>query len=221
MLRIDHIALGVQNLFEGAERLRAETGLGDREGGWFPGIGAANRIAALGPRQYLEVESVIDAVTAERTAGGRWFLDQLRAGDVFLGWCAGVDSREELDRYAEWFGVPVEETVTRVAADGSVRGSPRTPSAPEAWRRGLPNVFYMDPDTHPANDAPHGREPGGIAWMEVGGTERDMREWLGSGVDDLPLRFNHRPHGVYAVAVRSSPEEHEIVIRRRPVLLGQ
>ena len=223
VLRIDHIALGVQNLFEGAERLRAETGFGDAEGGWFPGIGAANRIVPLGSRQYLEVESVVDAFAAERT-GGRWFRDQLRAGDVFLGWCAGVDDREELDGYAEWFGAPVDETATRVNADGSVRGSPRVPSAPDAWRRGLPNVFRMDPATHPAgSDVRHTREPGGIAWMEVGGAERDMRAWLGSGVDDLPLRYNHRPHGVYAVAVHIADEDgasRELVVRRRPVLLG-
>lgn len=225
MLRIDHVALGVQNLFEGAERLRAETGFGDVEGGWFPAIGAANRIVPLGPRQYLEVESVVDAFAAERTAGGRWFRDQLRVGDVFLGWCAGVDDREELESYAEWFGVPIDETATRVAADGSVRGSPRVPSAPTAWRRGLPNVFCMDPDTHPAtSEVRHTRAPAGIAWMEVGGAERDMRAWLGSGVDELPLRFNHRPHGVYAVAVRTPADERghcgELVIRRRPVLLG-
>lgn len=220
MLRIDHIALGVQNLYEGAERLRTETGFGDCEGGWFPGVGVANRIMPLGPRQYLETESVIDATTAERTTGGRWFREQLQAGDVFIGWCAGVDSREELDGYAEWFGAEVEETSTRIRPDGTVRGSPRTPNAPAAWRRGLPNVFYMDPDTHPANDpVQHQHQPTGIAWMEVGGTAHDMRRWLGPGADDLPLEYNKRPHGVYAVAVQTA-EGKEVVIRRRSVLLG-
>ncbi|MFJ8027631.1 hypothetical protein [Streptomyces sp. NPDC096311] len=51
--------------------------------------------------------------------------------------------------------------------------------------------------------------------MEVGGTKKDMRSWLGDGACDLPLRYNGERPGVYAVAVAT--DQGEAVIRRTAV----
>lgn len=220
MLHIDHIALGVQNLYEGAERLRSETGFGDEEGGWFPGIGVANRIMPLGADQYLEVESVIDAFSGPRMAAGRWFLDQLALGDVFLGWCARADTRAEIDAVASAHGCAVAESGGRVRLDGTRSSSNHAPPTLTAWQRGLPNVFcWPDMSEHPGRVEVRSQvETRGVAWLEVGGTEADMRAWLGDGVRGLPLRYNGRAHGLYAVAVGT--EHGEQVIRRRSILHG-
>ena len=58
--------------------------------------------------------------------------------------------------------------------------------------------------------------PTGIKWVEVGGTEKEMDDWLGvSGSGDmLKLRFNGKSLGVWAVCVGA--EEHDDIVIRRP-----
>ena len=74
MARLSHVCLGVQNLYEGAHRLREETGLENYDSGWFR-AGMANRIFPVGNDQYIEVESLIDPRMAERAKGRGFFLD--------------------------------------------------------------------------------------------------------------------------------------------------
>ncbi|MBB5157003.1 VOC family protein [Saccharopolyspora phatthalungensis] len=218
MLTIDHISLGTKNLYEGTVRLCDETGLGQYEGGWFPGLGIANRIVALGPDQYIEVESVIDAYSPEHNPVDKWFYDQIRNGDVYIGWCLRVDTRDELETIAARLGSEIFETGLRRKPDGSMSAPARPPDTVYCWQRGLPNVFLIpDMDAHPARQ-PRDHEtvsPQGVTWMEVGGTEQDMRQWLGDGVDQLPLKYNGDRPGLYAVAVGTP--SGEIVIRRPAV----
>ena len=52
--------------------------------------------------------------------------------------------------------------------------------------------------------------------VEVGGTAQEMADWLGGmhHVDRLPLQFNGKSLGVWAVAVGA--EEHDDIVIRRP-----
>lgn len=57
MFHLDHFALGVRDLADGARRLVEETGLGGYEGGIFPEVGVRSWIFPLGGDVYLEVEA--------------------------------------------------------------------------------------------------------------------------------------------------------------------
>jgi hypothetical protein len=227
MLAIDHISLGTRNLYEGTERLCRETGLGQYEGGWFPGLGIANRIVPLGLDQYIEVESVIDAYSPQHSLTDRWFYDQISSGDVYIGWCLRVDTLEELEDHAERMGTEIIQTGLRQRPDGSLSAPARTPDTVYCWQRGLPNIFHIaDMSTHPARQpCEQPAAPQGIAWMEVGGTQQDMIGWLGEEAKNLPLTYNGERPGLYAVAINAP--DGEIVIRRtavtawtQPTLIG-
>lgn len=220
MITIDHICLGVQNVYEGAQRLRDETGLGHYEGGWFPDYGLANRIVPLGGDVYIEVEGVIDAYKLrEGNPVARWFDEQVRDGDVFIGWCARVAERAQLDRLARRFDTEVLDSVLRVRPDGTRPAAFRVPDAARCWQAGLPNFFYFaDMDKHPSRlpaDVGASATPAGVNWMELGGCADAMSDWLGVDATRLGLRFNGDAPGLYAVAVQTSRGEQ--VIRRPPV----
>ncbi|MEU5642625.1 VOC family protein [Streptomyces milbemycinicus] len=218
MLTIDHISLGSRNIYAGTEQLCTETGFGQYEGGWFPHLGIANRIVPLGPDQYIEVESVIDAYSPHTNPSARWFYDQIEGGDVFIGWCLRVDTRDELQKLAEHFGTDIIDKPLRKRTDGVQRNAIRVPETIPCWQRGVPNVFLIeDLSEHPGAQPREGQRntPQGITWMEVGGTEADMRAWLGDGAADLPLKYNGGRPGLYAVAVAT--DEGEVVIRRTAV----
>jgi hypothetical protein len=218
MIEIDHICLAVRNVYEGSQRLRDETGLGHYEGGWFPKLGLANRIFPIGDDVYIEVESVIDVFALEEgNPAARLFRDATLQGDVFLGWCARTDSMDEIHAIARRLNAEVVSNSLRVRPDGSTKTSVRVPESTACWRKGLPNVFHIaERSQHPARlPAEHGtRRSNGVAWLELGGTAEQMREWLGPDVDRMPLRFNGRSHGLYAVGLNT--DQGELVIRRPP-----
>jgi Glyoxalase-like domain len=217
MIEIDHICLGVQNVYEGAHRLRDETGLGNYDGGWFPMSGLANRIVPLGDHTYIEVEAVVDAhKIADPSSTACWFHDQVKDGDVYIGWCARTDSMAELEAVAKRLNVEVITTMLKRTPDGAQIGAPRAPAAVTAWKAGVPNFFFFPDMTRHGSQKPvtgPGRTiPRGLAWMEVGGSAEEMSDWLGQRADTLALRFNGDVPGLYAVAVKT--DTGEIVIRR-------
>jgi hypothetical protein len=217
MIEIDHICLGVRNVYEGAHRLREETGLGNYDGGWFPMSGLANRIVPLGDHTYIEVEAVVDAhMTIDPSSTAHWFHDQVRNGDVYVGWCARTGSLAELEAIAKRLRVEVTTTMLKRMPDGAQIGAPRAPAAVTAWKAGVPNFFFfpdlMQHGSQKPVTGPSPTTPRGLAWIEVGGTVEEMSDWLGQRADSLPLRFNGDVPGLYAVAVKTDPGE--IVIRR-------
>jgi hypothetical protein len=223
MIEIDHICLGVKNVYEGSQRLREETGLGNYEGGWFPELGLANRIVPLGDDTYIEVESVVDVFKVEEgNRAALWFRDQTAAGDVFIGWCARATSRVEMGAIAKRLGSEIIEGNLRTRPDGSCPLAVRVPDTATCWAAGLPNFFYTEdmarhPGRVPIAPGP-GIRPHGIAWMELGGSAEAMSDWLGIRASSLPLRFNGKTPGLYALAVKT--ERGEVVIRRRPINSG-
>ncbi|CEJ13439.1 hypothetical protein BN1110_03755 [bacterium YEK0313] len=222
MIVIDHICLAVQNVYEGSQRLYEETGLGNYEGGWFPGLGLANRIVPLGGDAYIEVEGVVDAYAVGKYEAANWFNSCVADGDVYIGWSARVDTKAELEALARRLDSEVYDSVIRVRPDGARRPSYRTPDTITCWKAGLPNFFCLEAmEHHPARQEvsrPHASQPGGIAWMEVGGTAEEMSDWLGIRAETIGLKFNGRAPGLYAVAVRMG--DREMVIRRPAALLG-
>lgn len=216
-IAIDHFSLGVANLVEGVQRLRAETGFGSLDGSWFPGTGIANTYVPLGGDTYLEVESCIDAHAKDPAS--RWFVDQTAAGDTYLGWSVRVSSRTEIERIAKRLGTKVEEGTLAVRPDGSRPAAIRTPDSFTAWSQGLPSIFcYPDLTGHvsrkPTTIA--GKlQPQGLAWVELGGTADAMSRWLGVDVRALPIRFVEGSPGLRAIGVHAGGGIVEI--RRKPI----
>ncbi|MDS7594162.1 VOC family protein [Agrobacterium tumefaciens] len=221
MMHFDHVCLGTRNLWEGAERLKSETGLGFYEGGWFPKLGLANKIFPTGGDTYIEVESVVDVHEYENgNQAARFFRDKCRDGDVFIGWCARVDSRAELEQVAKRLGADVFETGLRQRPDGVLGVAVRTPETIPCWAVGLPNFFFpTDMTKHPSRmPTQYGTKTArGVTWVELGGTEEEMSDYLGVHASSLNLRFNGAEHGLHAMGVATT--EGEIVIRRK-VLSG-
>jgi len=216
-IAIDHFSLGVANLTEGTQRLRAETGFGSLEGSWFPGTGIANNYLPLGGDEYIEVESCVDVHAQDQIS--RWFGDQTADGDAFLGWCVRVSSHEEIERIAKRLGTKVEEGTLAVRPDGSKPTAIRTPDSFTAWKKGLPSFFcYPTLDEHVSRRSPTIPSrivPNGVAWVEVGGTARVTSDWLGIDSRQLPIRFSGGELGLRAIGVRTADKLVEI--RRKPI----
>jgi Glyoxalase-like domain len=223
MIHVDHIAIGCVDLYEAADRLRKETNLGFYDGGWFPSAGIANKIFPLGGQTYIEVESVVNPKKVQPgTVMSDYFLKATNAGeDTFTGLCLGVDSMEELEELAKRHDstIPDPHLGTRVRSSGPQFLAYQTPGAQLCWPKGLPNWYYftditLHPSGQPVEPYPGLVRPMGISYIELGGTEKEMSDWIGIPVSSLPLKFNGQAKGVYAVAVKT---EHagEIVIRRK------
>lgn len=221
MISIDHVCLGTRNVFEGSHRLNEETGLGNYEGGWFPKLGLANRIFPTGGDTYIEVESVIDVFEYEKgNEVARFFHDACANGDVFIGWCARVDTREELEKIAGRIGSVVIEGGLRRRPDGQTGIAVRSPDTIYCWQAGLPNFFWIaDMAKHPSRQPSSfaSRRPTGITFLELGGTAEEMSDYLGMDAKSLGLRFNGKAHGLHAMGVAT--DRGEVVIRR-DVLAG-
>ena len=111
MIELDHISLGVRNLYEGAHRLREETGLDNYEGGWIEAGGIANRIVPLPGDVFIEVESWI--VAGEPNPWSRWFFDATAAGDSWMFWCLRATTMDEMEAIAERLGSSVVRSIRR------------------------------------------------------------------------------------------------------------
>jgi hypothetical protein len=224
MIHIDHIAIGCTDLYEASDRMRKETGLGFYDGGWFPPIGMANKIFPLGGQTYMEIESVTNP--AKMAALKSPIADYLHKGfsageDTFTGLCLGVDSMEELEELAKRHQskIPDPHLGTRIRSSGTQFLAYQTPGAELCWPKGLPNWYYftdmtLHPSGQPVEPYPGLHRPTGISYIEMGGTEKEMTDWLGVPASTMPFKFNGQAKGVYAVAVKTE-DGPEIVIRRK------
>jgi hypothetical protein len=228
VIHLDHICLGVRNIYEGAHRLREETGLDSYNGGFFPGSGLANRIVPLPGDVYFEVESVVDATDASASPIAPWFLEATATEDSWMFWALRADTVAELHEIADRVGGTVREgpqSPVRIRPDGVVLRAALAPSGSVGlWGRGLPNWYcHEDMARHPARTTvKHRRRVSGVAWMEVGGDPAEMEAHVGPEVfARLPLRFCDGAGGLYAVGL-STDDGDEIVIRKRSAasLLG-
>jgi hypothetical protein len=221
MVHIDHLAMACTDLYEASDRLRKETGLGFYDGGWFPAFGIANKIFPLGGQNYLEIESVVNP--SKIKAGNPitdYFLKACAVpGDSFSGLCLGVDSMAELEELAKRLKSTIPDTkdTVRVRTSGMQFVDFQTP-AYFTWGKGIPNFYYFsDMTLHPSGQPPEPYpglvRPTGISYLEMGGTEKEMSDWIGQPASTLPMKFNGKAKGLYAVAVKTE-DGQEIVIRR-------
>jgi hypothetical protein len=213
MLKIDHFLIAARNHYDCTDRLYDQAGFASYEGGWFPDEGLAQTLVPLGNDQYIEIEGVVDLDVLQVPDGpleaGRYIVDHVADGDALAGWWVLTDDLEAVRRR---LGTELS-TVTKRLPDGSIRSGHGTPLSLEALRQGLP-VFWSHPDmsTHPARTpVPHSVEPRGIAWMEVGGDEAVMREWLGEEADQVPLRYVGGAPGMRAVGINT--DDGVVVLR--------
>jgi len=215
---LDHYQLSTRNIYETAQKLREETGLGFYDGGYFPDSGIANKIFPLGGTTYLEVEGVVDAGQIRTGPTAKAFHERTEGGECFSLIAMRVDTLEELHGIAARLNSAISNTpVVRVRPDGPPLRAFSTPAG--ASRLGRVNWYCHEdrmnrhPSGQPVNYWPGMVEPLGIAWLEVGGTEKDMTQWLGVSATQFPYRYNGKPYGLYGIGVKTNKGEVEI---RRP-----
>ena len=182
MLEVDHVLIAVGNLDEAAERFEREYGLRSVDGGRHPGWGTANRVVPLG-REYLELIGVVDPDEALEHPFGRWMLERVEDGDHLLRCCLRPQD--------------FEATAERIGHE-PVPGSRDLPEGESLhWRlvgleaamtENLPFFIEWGSGQHPgAAEVRHPSKAMGIAWVEIGGDSRKLRDWLGEDVAAVKL----------------------------------
>ena len=219
MIHIDHFSISAANIFQAANDLRKETGLGFYDGGYFPG-GNANKIFPLGGQTYLEVGGFIDAYVASDPKRPKpWWYEKVRDAERFSGLCLRVDTLDELRAIADRLKVKFPDgPLSKTKPDGTTLHAWGVPSAGDTWSKGLPNWYFhpeiqLHPSGQPVIAADRLVLPQGISFIEVGGTEQAMTDWIGVPASNFPFRFNGKVPGLYAIGVKT--EKSEIVIRRK------
>ena len=230
-MHLDHYQLSTRNIYSTAQTLREQTGLGFYDGGYFSTGGIANKIFPLGGGTYLEVEGVVDAGAVATEAGAKTFYDRSADGECFSLVSMRVDTLDELKAIADRFGtVLAKSPVTRIRPNGPPVMAYSTPpgthtghdasgkEVKDPTRIGRVNWYchedrlYMHPAGQPVFNWPGLVEPQGISFLEVGGTEQQMTDWLGIPASQFPYRYNGNAHGLYAIGVKT--DKGEVVIRR-------
>src|SRR5882724_5991067 len=218
-MHLDHYMIGVGNIYMAAHKLREETGLGFYDGGFFPnGAGMANKIFPLGGGTYIELNGIVDAGMLD-TPNGKAMAERTAKGEYFGLLAMRVDTKEEMEEIAKRHNSTVN-TGGRTRPDGPPVKWLSTPSG--ASQKGRVNWYCheerinMHPSGQPVVPGPGLVTPLGLAWLEVGGTEQEMTDWIGQPASNFPYRFNGKAHGLYALAVKT--EKGEVVIRRRSAL---
>jgi hypothetical protein len=209
MLVLDHVIYATRDAAATAAWLRERHGLGAVAGGFHPGQGTSNLVVPLEPPQYLELLEVVDEEAAARSSLGAALMARLARGDGLWSWAVLAD---DLDAVAARLGI--EPFVGHLAdAEGNVSGSWRIVAGGDDLPFFI--AYDVDPEERRARqrrrhaEAAHAAGASGFAWIEVGGDEERLRDWLGDPT--LPVRFAGGPPGPRAVAIRT--RDGEIVIR--------
>jgi hypothetical protein len=204
---IDHVVMLVADAAQTAEELRDRHGLGSEQGPYLALAGTRGHNVPLEPPAYVEFHTIEDRHVAETTTAGRAALACEAAGYGLFSWSVRVD---DLEAVSERLGIEIFD-YTVPHGDGTLRG----------WRAvsGPPHLpFFID---YPRNGDRVGRwramydrvghtcAPRGFAQLSVGGSEAELRDWLGP--HDLPLRFVGGREGI--VEARISTAAGEVAIQ--------
>jgi len=211
-MKIDHLVLWCADYNATSEQLFAETGLASRDGGWFPSEAIGQRIVPLGNGQFLEIESKLDDAKFREFAGpvASFMDDAVREHPCFLTFWVRTD---DIESAAARLGVDVW-TVRKTMPDGREMYGKTAPPTLDAIAQGLPVFLWLPEDSPHASrmSVTHRAEPERIAWLELGGTEDRIAEWLGPEWCDLPLRFTGESPGITALGI-AMRDGSEIVLR--------
>lgn len=230
MIALDHIAVWSDNLYRATLDLSELTGIGSSDGGYFPGLGLGQKLMSLGGSVYIEVESIVDhQMIANDAPLAVEVARQTFGGDCFAGLCFRSDDEAEIEAFARHRGKDVSREIAggKRSMNLSVKrpGAVHAPDFRNSWLVGKPNVYLVpELESHPSLMPP---QPGsgstrgeGVTALEVGGTEADMREWLGPlDIDELGVDFHYNggPDGLYAVTFASTTGSQ--TIRLNPITL--
>lgn len=226
---LDHIHMGCANVYTTAFDLMKATRLGHYDGGFDGNVTIGQKTMPLGGGAYLEIESLVDPFATADASKRPWWYRRAVAmkSPIFSGIRLRVNTMEELSEIAKRHGGTVRPRVNvRTPPEGpeaKFRDAPYAANMADPWLTGKPtwccweNRLYMHPSGQPVINASGLVEPMGVAWMEMGGTRAQMQEWLGQNPDDLRMKFNGKPAGLYAIGVRTDAGEVEI---RRPSATG-
>lgn len=197
MLAIDHAIIAVTDPATWATQLRERTGLAGVPGGRHEGTGTGNWIVPLGD-SYLELMTVVDRDEAEASELGQWVLDQTRNGDRLAAVCLRTDAIDDLA--AQLGRTP--EVMSRRTEDGiELRWRLLGLDAALSEER-LPFFIEWDVDDeqHPGRmPADHAVAPAGIPWVEFGGDNERLVDWLGD--QEVPIRCVDEQPGPRTVAI--------------------
>jgi hypothetical protein len=204
-MRIDHVIIGTTDLGAKAAELEAAHGLHFLLGGRHPG-GTVNSVAPLEPPQYLEllaVDEVLDDIARD-------MKDAIDAGRTLLGWAVVPD---DLDAVAARTGREIGQGSITMQ-DGTTGGwhyleGPDDPAFPFFL------VYDQDSEVRRRRWEERRREVGNegfgaITFVEVGGDEAALREWIGGA--GLPVRYAGGEPGLRAVGIAGP--SGEIVLRQ-------
>jgi hypothetical protein len=223
MAVLDHVHVGCTNVYTTAFDLMKATKIGHFDGGFVDGVVTGQKMMPLGGGAYLEIESIVDPFAMEVVARRPWWYQRSIAArsPIFSGVSLRVATVDELRAIATRHGGELRMN-TRTPPDGPpfrFWDGPHGPASADPWQNGKPtwccweNRLYMHPSGQPIVNAPGLVDPLGVAWLEMGGTRAQMQEWLGQNPDDLKMKFNGKPPGLYAVGVDTDSGPVEI---RRP-----
>ncbi len=205
-MHIDHVAILVPDAVGAATELRERHGLGSERGMYYERAGTRHHTVPLRPPQYLEVLTIENREAAEATETGRRTLACEAAGFGLLGWSVLVD---DLEAVSERLGIEIFD-YTIPHGDGTLRG----------WRAvsGPPHLpFFID---YPDNGDRLGRwqamydrvghtcSPAGFSELTIGGSERELLDWLGP--HELPLRFVAGEPGIREARIATA--EGDVVV---------
>jgi hypothetical protein len=170
---VDHVLLPVEDLEEGARRLRDQHGLQAIPGGRHPKLGTANMIVPLG-RQYLELIVIADPQEAATSRLGRRVTRALAEGRMFADWALRTRNLDAMRRKllaAGWDLPPIWEG-SRRRPDGQVLRWRTQDVDIAAARIALPFVIEWD--------VPGGLHPGEAAAAHPSGAKALGRVIVGA-----------------------------------------
>jgi hypothetical protein len=189
---IDHVVMLVPDAAHTAEELRSKHGLGSEQSAYLALAGTRGHNVPLEPPAYLEFHTIEDREVAQHTEAGRTALACEAAGFGLFSWSVRV---EDLEAVSERLGIEIFD-YTVPHGDGTLRG----------WRAvsGPPHLpYFID---YPRNGdrverwqamydrVGHTSAPRGFSQLSVGGSEKELKAWLGP--HDLPLRFVAGAQGI-------------------------
>lgn len=198
MNAVDHVLIAVADLGGAAQRLRDRFGLIAMPGGSpFPGV--TNMIIPLGPPCYIELVTATDpSATPEAASIARLSAD----GDRLFTW---VIEPIDLGTVATRLGVqPDGEPGAGWQTLGGVR-----PDRPFFIRYGKARPDRIAGWLKRYDEVDQPAQPGGFTFIEVGGDEGTMSDWVGD--IDTPLRFVGGEPRLVGVGIASP--KGEIVLR--------
>lgn len=197
----DHVLIAVRSIEQATATFRSQFGLNVLPGGSpFPGV--VNAIIPLAPPAYLELVSPIDPSESDEAAD---IAAAIATGDRLYTWAIEPDSFEaEAERLGEdSHGTPGSgwRTLGGVRPDRPffIEYSRYRTDRTDGWQK------RYDGANHPSR-------PGGLAWLELGGDEAALRNWIGEV--DIPLRFVGGAARLAGLGIAAP--DGEIVIRDLP-----